>query len=227
MRTGKAADILGVDQKTILNWTDRPEFAEFFSEDARGKGRTMGRDYTEVEVVILNTIRKERQKNTTWSDIARLLENGTRDTDLPPNALLVDSTTPLAQYGKMQQMQLQIDNLTAELKRVSDDMQRQAEQSRQDLIQKDIQHNQDIKEKDTQIERLQNEKNLEAARIMNETNTEIERILNEKNLEVERILKETSNQYTHQFTDQIAMLHEQIGDLKATIRMLKERYDVE
>ena len=58
-----------------------------------------------------------------------------------------------------------------------------------------------------------------------EKNDEIERILKEKNAEIERILKETSNQYTHQFTDQIAQLHEQIGDLKATIRMLREQYN--
>jgi DNA-binding transcriptional MerR regulator len=216
MRTGKVADMLGVDQKTILNWTDRPEFTQFFSEDARGLGRTMGRDYTEVEVVILNTIRTERQKNTAWSDIARLLESGTRDTELPPNALLVDTTTPLAQYGKMQQMQLQIDNLTAELERVHEEMRQQEEKWRQEL-----------REKDAQIERVQNEKNTEVARIMNETNVEIERVLNEKNLEVERILKETSDQYTNKFTDQIAQLHEQIGDLKATIRMLRERYNAE
>ena len=111
MKTGKVADMLGVDQKTILNWTDRPEFQTFFSADALGQGRSMGRDYTEAEVVILNTIRTERQKNTSWNDIVRLLNDGVRDTELPPSALLVDSPAPLVQYGKMQQLQAQVDLL--------------------------------------------------------------------------------------------------------------------
>ena len=76
MKTGKVADMLGVDQKTILNWVDRSDFEKFFSADARGKGRTMGRSFDETEIVILNTIRVERQKNTDWTDIARLLDDG-------------------------------------------------------------------------------------------------------------------------------------------------------
>src|SRR5262249_39327111 len=137
MRTGKVADMLGVDQKTILNWTDRPEFEEFFSDDAKGLGRTMGRDYTEVEVVILNTIRTERQKNTTWSDIARLLKTGTRDTELPPTALLVDSPAPLVQYGKMQQVQAQLEAALAEIEHLREEMHRQETGHKQELKEKD------------------------------------------------------------------------------------------
>ncbi len=55
----------------------------------------------------------------------------------------------------------------------------------------------------------------------------VERLNKEKAAEVERILKETSDEYTKKFTDQIASLHEQIGDLKATMRMLKERYNID
>ena|ERR1041385_3488844 len=117
MKTGKVADMLGVDQKTILNWADRTDFEKFFSLDARGKGRTMGRSFDESEIVILNTIRVERQKNTDWLDIARLLEDGVRDTNLPVNALLVDSPAPIVQYGKMQVLQARVDELEEELAR--------------------------------------------------------------------------------------------------------------
>lgn len=117
MKTGKVADMLGVDQKTILNWTDRTDFEKFFSADARGKGRTMGRSFSEAEIVILNTIRVERQKNTDWADIARLMDDGVRDTNLPVNALLVDSPAPLVQYGKMQILQARVDELEDELAR--------------------------------------------------------------------------------------------------------------
>lgn len=223
MKTGKVADMLGVDQKTILNWTDRPEFIEFFSEDARGLGRTMGRDYTEVEIVVLNTIRSERQKNTAWSDIARLLSQGDRDMDLPPMALLVDSPAPLVQFGKMQQIQAQYEAALAEIENLKAELERRDELA----IQKEAQYAQKLQDKDNQIERLMDEKNEAVARVGKEKNDELERVLREKNAEIERILKETSNQYTNQFTDQIAQLHEQIGDLKATIRMLKERYNVE
>ena len=221
MKTGKVADMLGVDQKTILNWTDRPEFIEFFSEDARGLGRTMGRDYTEAEIIALNTIRSERQKNTAWTDIARLLSQGDRDMDLPPMALLVDSPAPLVQYGKMQQIQAQFEGALAEIAQLREEMERRDALA----LQKESQYEERLRDKDTHIERILSEKNDEAARIGKEKNDEIERILKEKNAEIERILKETSNQYTHQFTDQIAQLHEQIGDLKATIRMLREQYN--
>jgi DNA-binding transcriptional MerR regulator len=232
MKTGKVADMLGVDQKTILNWTDRPEFVEFFSEDARGLGRTMGRDYTEVEIIALNTIRSERQKNTTWSDIARLLSQGDRDMDLPPMALLVDSPAPLVQYGKMQQIQAQFEAALAEIVQLREEMERRDALA----IQKESQYEQKLHDKDVQIERLLNEKNVDFERVVNESkdevaraqkekNDEIERILREKNAEIQQILKETSNTYTHQFTDQIAQLHEQVGELKATIRMLREQYD--
>jgi DNA anti-recombination protein RmuC len=181
----------------------------------------MGRDYTEAEIIALNTIRSERQKNTTWSDIARLLSQGDRDMDLPPMALLVDSPAPLVQYGKMQQIQAQFESALAEIKQLHEEMERRDALA----LQKESQYEEKLRDKDTHIERLMNEKNEESTRLGKEKNDEIERILREKNAEIERILKETSNQYTHQFTDQIAQLHEQIGDLKATIRMLREQYN--
>jgi DNA-binding transcriptional MerR regulator len=120
MKTGKVADMLGVDQKTITNWVDRVDFEKFFSPEARGKGRSMGRLFDENEIVILNTIRLERQKNTDWPDIARLLDNGVRDTNLPVSALLVDSPAPLVQYGKMQVLQARVEELEQELTRKDD-----------------------------------------------------------------------------------------------------------
>lgn len=166
MKVGKVADMLGVDSKTILNWTDRPDLNGFFSEDARGLGRTMGRDYTESEIVLLNTIRTERQKNTAWSDIARLLNAGVRDTDLPPSALLVDSPAPLVQFGKLQQLQAYVEALEA------------------------------------QVEQLQEEKRL---------------LQSQKDKEIERVLRESAQREGE--------LREHIGELKAMLRMYKDRED--
>lgn len=166
MKTGKVADMLGVDQKTILNWSDRPELQKFFSPDALGQGRSIGRDYAEQEIIVLNTIRTERRKNTAWRDIARLLEEGVRDTELPPSALLVDSPAPLVQYGKMQQLQARVESLEA------------------------------------QVEQLQEEKRF---------------LQQQKDTEVERILRESSQREGE--------LREQIGELKAMLRMYRERDD--
>jgi DNA-binding transcriptional MerR regulator len=177
MKTGKVADMLGVDQKTILNWTDRPEFSDFFSPDAKGQGRSMGRDFSEVEIVVLNTIRTERQKNTDWADIGRLLREGTRDTELPPSALTVDSPAPLVQYGRMQQLQVQVDLLEKENAQLRQDM----ESLRGEYRQFQQQHN-------AEVERLMREKETEAVRREGE-------------------------------------LREQIGELKAMLRMYKERDD--
>jgi MerR-like DNA binding protein len=181
MKAGKVADMLGVDQKTILNWTDRLEFSEFFSPDAKGLGRSMGRDYTEVEIVVLNTVRTERQKNTDWTDIARLLQSGVRDTDLPPSALTVDSPAPLVQYAKMQQLQTEVNFLERENVRLQDDMKRLRDDYRQ----------------------LQQEKNVE-----------IDRVVSQKQIEMERLLKEAARREGE--------LREQIGELKALLRISKE-----
>jgi DNA-binding transcriptional MerR regulator len=150
MKTGKIADMLGVDQKTILNWTDRPEFLEFFSSEARGVGRSMGRDYTEVETVILNTIRTERQKNTDWSDIARLLRDGVRDSELPPSALLVDSPAPLVQYGKMQQLQAQVDLLEKENSQLREELRQVREDNRHLQQQQNSEMERLLKQKETE-----------------------------------------------------------------------------
>jgi DNA-binding transcriptional MerR regulator len=181
MKTGKVADMLGVDQKTILNWTDRPEFSEFFSPEAKGLGRSMGRDFTEAEIVVLNTIHTERQKNTDWTDIGRLLGEGVRDTNLPPSALTVDSPAPLVQYGKLQQLQVQVDLLEKENSHLRDEMR-------------------ELREAYQQLQQRQN--------------TDMERLLKQKQEEMERLLKES----THREGE----LREQIGELKAMLRIRKE-----
>ena len=118
MKTGKAAKALGVDQKTITNWTDHPLLRRFFSKEALAEGQQMQRDYDENDVVILNTIRAERTKNTDWADIAKILESGGRDQNLPPTSLLVESTVPIQQYGKIVALTMERDNALQEVERL-------------------------------------------------------------------------------------------------------------
>jgi len=127
MKTGKVAKAFGIDRKTVTNWTDMPQFVKFFSEDALGVDRTQ-RDYSEADLVLINTIRILRNKGMDWSDIAVVLEKGERETELPPSALLVEGTAPIAQYGRIVELQAtleatedQIDELREEIVRLREE----------------------------------------------------------------------------------------------------------
>lgn len=115
MKTGKVAQMLERDNRTITNWTDNELFKRFFTQESRGLGLSQ-RDYTEADVLVLNTIRLEREHGTAWEDIAAMLDRGERHTELPPSALTVQSTAPIAQYGKMAVLQAKVEYLEAELK---------------------------------------------------------------------------------------------------------------
>ena len=99
MKTGKVAKSLGIDQKTVTNWTDHLLLRRFFSKEALGEAGQTQRDYTEYDLLILNTIRVHRAKNTEWDDIAEILESGDFDKNLPAAALLVESSTPIQQLS--------------------------------------------------------------------------------------------------------------------------------
>jgi DNA-binding transcriptional MerR regulator len=119
MKTGRAAKSLGVDQKTITNWTDHPLLRRFFSKEALGESGQTQRDYTEFDLLILNTIRAERAKNTNWPEIARILESGEFDQNLPPTALLVEGAAPIQQYGKMMALLTERDAALKEVERLN------------------------------------------------------------------------------------------------------------
>lgn len=101
MKTGKAAKALDVDPKTIINWTDTGGFAEFFSPGALAQDGRTQRDFNESDLVVLNTIRVRRNLGDSWDDIAVFLGSGKRETELPPTAMLVETSAPIAQYGRM------------------------------------------------------------------------------------------------------------------------------
>lgn len=118
MKTGKVAKSLNVDQKTITNWTDHELLRRFFSKEALGEAGQTQRDYTEYDLVILNTIRTERIKNTDWSEIAEILESGKFDQNLPPSALLVDTSAPIQQYGRIVGLITERDSALKEVERL-------------------------------------------------------------------------------------------------------------
>ena len=116
MKRGKVAKIMGVDPKTITDWGNRPEFSPFLSPSALGMDGASQRNYTESDILVFNTIRVERNEhNTSWSDIAEILDSGERNTNIPPSALTVDTAAPIAQYGRIQAYEARIEWLEDQL----------------------------------------------------------------------------------------------------------------
>ena len=124
MKTGKAAKVFGLDPKTITNWTDNALLSKFFSRDALGEVGASQRDYNEADILILNTIRLERSRGSDWLRIAELLEAGTRDTDLPPTAMMVETTMPIAQFGKIATLLAERDGLRSEVERLNGELEK-------------------------------------------------------------------------------------------------------
>lgn len=122
MKTGKVAKIFGVDPKTIVNWTDTEVFKKFFTSEALATAGKTQRDYSEADLLVLNTIRIERAQGTDWEDIAVRLESGHREDELPPQAMLVETTAPIAQYGRILALSAERDAALAEVGRMKEEL---------------------------------------------------------------------------------------------------------
>jgi DNA-binding transcriptional MerR regulator len=116
MKTGKTAKALDVDPKTIINWTDTEGFGEFFSLGALAKDGRTQRDFNESDLVVLNTIRARRNLGDSWEDIGAFLRSGKRETELPPTAMLVETSAPIAQYGRVVALTAERDAALAHVK---------------------------------------------------------------------------------------------------------------
>ncbi len=118
MKAARVAKILGVDQKTITNWTDHLLLRRFFTVDAISEDKRRNREYSESDVLTLNTIRVERARNTPWEEIATILNNGYLDRNLPASSLLVDSAVPAVQYERFLALSVERDTALKEVERL-------------------------------------------------------------------------------------------------------------
>jgi DNA-binding transcriptional MerR regulator len=123
MKTGKVAKAFGVDRKTISNWTEMPQFKKFFTTDALGINRTQ-RDYLETDLLIINTIRVLRNRGDDWNEIADFLEKGERERELPASAMLVETTAPIAQYGRIVELQTALEAAEEQIEQLQDEIDR-------------------------------------------------------------------------------------------------------
>jgi DNA-binding transcriptional MerR regulator len=168
MKTGKVAKAFGVDRKTISNWTDMPQFKKFFSLEALGIGRTQ-RDYLESDLLVINTIRVMRNRGDDWEDIAATLARNERERELPASAMLVETTAPIAQYGKIVELQTalesaeeQVEQLQEEMERlqkridaVRDEERQRAREREQELLNEIIKLNKELSRLEVRMEILQ------------------------------------------------------------------------
>jgi DNA-binding transcriptional MerR regulator len=132
MRSGEVGKLLGIDRSTVKNWTDRPELTKYFTESAR-RGVELQREYDQADILVINTIRTERQRGAKWSDIAALLETGYRDADLPLSASTVEMT-PAETFAKSLQLQIERDRameLVAQYKDMLETKERELEAAHQ------------------------------------------------------------------------------------------------
>lgn len=137
MKTGKVGKAFGIDRKTVANWTDMPQFQKFFSSEAKGVDRSQ-RDYLESDLLVVNTIRAMRAKSADWDEIADFLESGERERELPPSAMLIETTAPIAQYGRIVELQTslesaeeQVDLLQEEVASLRSELQQRVETVRE------------------------------------------------------------------------------------------------
>ncbi len=124
MKTGKAAKIFGIDIKTVQRWTD--DFAEFFSPEARGEGRTQ-RSYNPQDMIVLNTIMGLRAKRAEAEEIRAKLASGDLDTTLPPEATSIPGESAIVVYTRVKQLELALTHYQEQVEQLRADAQSERE----------------------------------------------------------------------------------------------------
>ncbi len=119
MKAARVAKMLGVNQKTVTNWTDHPALRRFFSLDAISEDKTRQREYNEADVLVLNTVRNERARNTPWEEIGTILSSGYLDRNLPASSLLVTAAVPAVQYERFLALTNERDAALREVERLA------------------------------------------------------------------------------------------------------------
>lgn len=92
MKIGEIAQKLGIDKGTVYNWTDRDEFVDLFTPEARKAAGNSHRVYSDADVAVLTTIHALRNQEgiNDWGEIEQVLRSGQRITDIPVNRIASD-----------------------------------------------------------------------------------------------------------------------------------------
>ena len=89
MKLQKAAAILGVNRRTVVNWISNDDLAQFFSVDAKRKGSP---SLSEQDMLVLNTIHSLRENGVQeWSEIASRISSGELVSKFPLEAVKTEN----------------------------------------------------------------------------------------------------------------------------------------
>ena len=103
MKLAQAARMLGINDRTLKLWIERPELAPHFSRPARLPAAQ--RDLNDDDLIVANTIRSMRagvsNLEVDWQHMGERLAGGYRDQELPASAVTLDTRMPvLRQYER-------------------------------------------------------------------------------------------------------------------------------
>lgn len=134
---GDIATALNVSVSTVRNWTEHPVFEPYLSTLALRTGEYTNakeRKYTLDDLYVLNTISIHKTRLNDWNDVARLLEDGTRERDLPESAMLVLPASSSESFYTLARAQERIAMLERRVQELQDELEAErAKDSRADL----------------------------------------------------------------------------------------------
>lgn len=161
MKTGEIAKMMGLNPKTVTNWTDQAELRGFFSDGAK-IDETSGkqREYSSEDVLVINTIRVHKTRRNTWRDVAGLLVSGYRETELPASAALTKTISPADQIAAMMAIKAERDTALAQLEDARLEIERLREElkeQRDGTMQEVITLNREIARLELRLELLRDE----------------------------------------------------------------------
>ena len=152
MKTGEVAKMMGLNPKTITNWTDQEDLMFYFSDEARrDDGSGSQREYIEDDIFVINTIRVHKTRQNTWRDVAKILATGHRETDLPITATLTKTISPADQVAAMMLIKAERDTALAQLQ----DSMFEIDRLRKEIKEQRDESNKEIIELNRQIARLE------------------------------------------------------------------------
>jgi DNA-binding transcriptional MerR regulator len=159
MKTGEVAKMMGMNPKTITNWTDQEDLSIYFSEGAKAEDPSSSqRDYSTEDVITINTIRIHKTRQNTWRDVANILSSGHRETEMPISASLARTISPADQVAGMMAIKAERDTALAQLQDSLfevDRLRKELEEQRKEATDEIIQLNRQIARLELQLEMLQ------------------------------------------------------------------------
>ncbi len=152
MKTGEVAKAMGLNPKTITNWTDQEDLALFFTEGARRNDQSSTqREYSEDDLFVINTIRVNKTRQNTWKDVAKMLATGHREMELPITATLNRTISAADQMTVVMLIKAERDTALAQLQ----DSLFEIERLRKELKEQRDEASKEIIELNRQIARLE------------------------------------------------------------------------